>query len=232
MTELNQERNWRQIVVITSSIPVSEYVIKINDDGQSFADAFLYRMESLFKLKMFDEILTLASTVLSYMESDSRLKSTSENLIIALRLTLVEVKVMTGGGDESICILTEIEKELSSKSQSQSQSKNSQSHQWLRVVKSLKVNHFIRQHQLRFAVAELSKIATMLEKSPDASLSSSEVIYSLITVFCLLARISVQVNICTIVKKQLIVYLLLLNGSICYCIIYFLLQFNFIYLYI
>ena len=200
MNELCQERNWRRIVVITSSIPVSEYLVKLGNDDQSFAEVFLYRVESLFKLKMFDEILTLASSLLGSIESDSnKLKSSpsSGNLIIALRLTIAEVKVMTGGGDESICTLNEIEQDLSSQSssnQSLETQQQQQQQQWLRVVRSLKVNHFIRQYQWPFAIAELSKIATALEKAPDSSLSSSEVKYSLITIFCLLSRISIQVN--------------------------------------
>lgn len=131
---------WRQVVELSMELlqgnPMNAYA-----DDQSLSVVFIFRMIGLFRLKMLDELQQETSTVLAIEESKlltyltgvdtvveaekggmgtylgflrPSLAAFRVDTIVSLQLLFVEVKVVTGHGDEALNLLYMLKQWLSS----------------------------------------------------------------------------------------------------------------------
>ena len=124
--DLRYERNWKQLNYLTSDIPIESYLdCLLNNTGNNNAnndktinksELFLTRIESLYKLKMYDDIILLTETLLTalneYAESyktNITMPSYIEDAFIMIQLISCEMKIITGRSDEALQLLQQIE---------------------------------------------------------------------------------------------------------------------------
>ncbi len=175
---------------------------------------YVARIEALVKLKLFDEIISLTSSILSKFAADSKLTDS----LIVLNLVLCEVKTMTGRGSEAIQMLCGLEKQLQDliqidrdkhdksvdlgrpSSQKYPLVGKSPFLNWLYVIWSMKINLYIRQYQWHVVLIELQRILQHFDQESFNFLGEStysnmlnEINYSKISLLCLLIRVCVQV---------------------------------------
>jgi hypothetical protein len=196
------------ILSLSSSTTVDSYLENI-PEGHAVSPIFSQRVEALFKLKMFDEIITLINVLLTILEKKIPFSPTFIDCTeILLRILMSEVKTMTGRGEESIHHLHILEQRILThiKLHSSTDNSNCQSHHdWLYVLWAVKVNLSIRQHQPQLAVVELNNILNYVQS--DTYLRSKylidNLIYVQITINCQICRIYAQVYI--LITRHIIV---------------------------
>ena len=127
--DLRYERNWKQLNYLTSDIPIESYLDCLlnntgtnntnssnNDNTVTKSELFLTRIESLYKLKMYDDIILLTETLLTALNEHAEnykanitMPSYIEDAFIMIQLISCEMKIITGRSDEALQLLQQIE---------------------------------------------------------------------------------------------------------------------------
>ena len=126
--DLRYERNWKQLNYLTSDIPIESYLDCLlntsntnsnsnnNDNDNNKSELFLTRIESLYKLKMYDDIILLTETLLTALnehadsyKTNITMPSHIEDAFIMIQLISCEMKIITGRSDEALQLLQQIE---------------------------------------------------------------------------------------------------------------------------
>ena len=193
LQQLARSNAWKKIA------DISIHVVGHDDP---FSAAFTFRATALYRLKLFDELAHEVTRALQHQESlleqctindDNILpfSSTTEK-VVALHLLLIEVKSMTGRGEESLAQLYTLETWLSGYTP-----------RTLPVILWWKwritwaiINNLVKQRLWRQAIRELQILLADIrdtqkgaEQSAEPLLAAAEVI-----VLCRLSRLFVQVR--------------------------------------
>jgi len=152
-----QASAWRYVVDLSEELlSASTTTSPVGQDGLSFVVRM--RLEGLFRMKMFDELILEATKILQ-LERQSLEKNGGLDVTTALQLLLVEVLSLTGRGDEAMSRLHLLKSFLKSPNSPYN------SRYWLWKTKSSIVNCSIRMRLWRSAVAELTSMLDEVESS-------------------------------------------------------------------
>lgn len=194
MSDLGQislDRNWKQVLALTSSLLPEDYLLVFSTDTIN-KETFTCRIEALFKLKLFDELITFTNSFLSLIENQPQpLSSRLLSLSIVLKLVICEVITMTGRGDEAVERLYSLEKQIEALSNSEMQL---QTAAWIPIIWMMHVNILIRQHQWPSALKMMQKILNY-SNSRDFEIKETTRAQSQIAIKCLVSRMCVQVSL-------------------------------------
>lgn len=182
---------WKRIVDMSEKLIVSE---------GPFSVTFQLRAVALFRLKMFDELAHEVGVALQaeeiLVEGDDSSKNITLNRglerVIALHLLLIEIKAMTGRGDEALSQLYGLQRWLLTCSSTEPVQ------QWWkwRIVWAI-VNNLVKQRQWRQAIRELKALLESVHKSRFADLpamAKGEILSAEVIITCRISRIFVQVG--------------------------------------
>ena len=168
------------------------------------------RLEGLFRLKMFDDLSSETSMLLSSLKNRLMLETDiveslqTRNSVYAMQLLLSETKAMTGNGEDAFQDLYQLRQEIDQQSDDCTEiSQLSPSKWWSWRVTSIIVNAAIRQRLWRLALAELRGLLNSMRAwhktilTSNSSSSSKELSGSFakveIVVLCRLTRVLLQV---------------------------------------
>jgi len=161
-----------------------------------------YRWESLFHLKMYDELGLEVSKALDHHRAVKVINEESISTDISstlLGLLLAEIKLITGQSDDAIQELYSIRNSILSNIRSDSRRQDWIC--WLHRTQSAIVNALIRQRLWRRAIAELTRCVGDLRLQLFQALGDNAdrhtlglVVEALILVFCRLSRTLLQVS--------------------------------------
>lgn len=190
---------------------MSDQILSTKDssgnEGSQLNIVFRLRMSAFFRLKMFDELLHEASTVLAFEEQQAHvllqgIERPKQGLffsdkVLALQLLLIETRTMTGRGEEALQQLYSLRNWLCD---NLSPNNNDQLLWWKWRVQWSIINTLSKQRQWRQTIYELQTILRDVQwkrsnlSAPQhgihshASLLSSEIL-----VLCRMSRTLLQV---------------------------------------
>lgn len=203
MQELAQAGAWKHVVDLSesSSFFTSETLV-----GSKLPFAAQFRLKGLFRMKQFDE---LAQDALNILSEEEKLSQSSESpindTVIALRLLLAEIKVMTGHGEEGIEQLSVMQHVLAAlHAACETPDSRIRIHNWCLRVQCSTINYYVRQRQWRLAVAELNKMLENVRKqiaiaqtqvgTETGARNLRKLVNSDIIIQCVLSRTLMQVG--------------------------------------
>lgn len=152
-----QSCSWQSVVKLSAKLLFEEESVP----EQLLSKITALRFEGLYRMKQYDELTTEATGILTEEEKRIHLEGGNANfnynIIVAMRLLLNDIKLMTGRSEEAIEQLNAMKKWLEGVEQSAVVSF------WLWQVKSHLVNGYIRVRNWKEATVLLNQMINDLE---------------------------------------------------------------------
>jgi hypothetical protein len=206
---------WRHVVSLSDQLLASKD-LSFGSEGTQFNIVFRLRMTAYFRLKMFDELVQEASSVL--LSEEQRI-STLQNLhsgnlsydrpnqgvcncdkLLALQLLLIEARAMTGRGEEALQQLFALRKWLCNDNLTNNFQVNDEILWWKWRIQWSIINTLSKQRQWRQTIFELQTILRDVQwkrsqlSPPDKTIHSLvSLLSSEVLILCRLSRTLLQV---------------------------------------
>lgn len=198
---------WKKVVEVSECLAYDEY---------AFSVTFKLRAVALFRLKMFDELSVEVSMILQKAEFDfGNCKDGNKDSIarcadkiIALQLLLIEVKTMTGRGEDAMNQLYSLQRWLGRQSEfiwpPTTSANKSQVPLWWkwRIIWAI-INNLVKQRQWRQSLRELQSLLRDIQTSRRSDMHpqhARRIITAEIIILSRMSRIFVQANVSIILK--------------------------------
>jgi hypothetical protein len=172
-----------------------------NEDSVLNRKVWQLRFEGLFRMKMYDELATEANNLLLNEESKEQIEI-NPNIVVSMKLLILEVKVMTGRNQEALDQLYLIRSLLRKETDTHGSTRF-----WLLQVGSHIVNAAVRLRNWKTAVNELRRLLcdVKTEIASGSEVFSTADVLSLkrsqVVIMLRLSRILLQVHFSLFVSK-------------------------------
>jgi Leucine-rich repeat (LRR) protein len=195
MKKLAQHNIWRTVLDISGSLSTDllRRAFEALDTESIFTLSLRY--ESLFRLKMFDELsseLGKALSQISHLQdesgSDSILSAQRDCIRIALTILFAETQFMIGHGNEALAQLYVLRL-----TQERAGAQSTEGRKWIMKLGLSVVNMLLRQHQWTNAISELKELLSAFKKSELEYSSAHRCCYEVL-MLCKLARVMLHVG--------------------------------------
>ncbi len=191
LQKLTHYHSWKNVLVMSS---------KLFSESESMISCYpiwRFRLESLFRLKMYDELSTEAASLLNIEEKKD---TVNVNIVYSMKLLLSEIKVMTGRNQEALDQLYILRNTLQ-KQQHMNTPATANTHFsvpfWLLQIGSHIVNAAVRLRNWKTAVTELRRMLCDVKAATAAAVDAQEVLSmkrSQVMVLLRLSRVLLQVS--------------------------------------
>lgn len=195
MKKLAKHNIWRTVFDISESLStdLSKRAFEFLDTESIFTISLRY--ESLFRLKMFDELsseLGKALSQISHLQDESgpdlTLNIQRDYIRVALTILFAETQFMIGHGNEALAQLYVLRL-----TQERAGVQSTEGRKWIMKLGLSVVNMLLRQHQWTNAISELKELFCTFKKTESEDSSSHRCCYEVL-LLCKLARVMLHVG--------------------------------------